>query len=736
MNKSGCSAVAAFALAMLGLGTAAADAIHDWNAIMLATTSTQNPLAATRFGTIMHVAMFEAVSAVTRKYEPYLGTVTAPAGASPDAAAVAAAHRVLSTYFPANAPTLDAARAASLAAIPDGQAENDGVAVGEAAAAAMIADRANDGSSPPQFYLPVTANPGEWLPTPGCPPAGGVTLQWGKVKPFAIGSGDQFRAAPPPALSSMEYTKAFNEVKTVGELNSAARPQDRTTVARYYAVALPVQVFSQVISQAGTEEGWSLSRNARAFALLTMSINDALITTFDTKYHYVFWRPITAIHGADTDANPLTDRDAAWVPLITTPCHPSYISAHASASAAGRRIAERLFGGEGVRSIVLTHPAVPGVTLSYGQLSAITDDIDDARVYGGIHFRFDQKAGARQGKRVADYVFKTQLRRRTPPHRHLDDVDDNAITTNLIDDSDPEGNESFRLSLSSPAGGAVLAASAATTTIGNENGPGELVIPFATDSRSGTEGQSNIRVHVFRLNGSQGKVSVSYDVEGGTATPGEDFVTSGTLTWADGETGSKFIRVDYLEDAAAEGQESFHFELIRPTGGATIRRSGGRQVMIIKDNDEGFGFRDATVSVNEGGFLQIEVARSDASNRAASIDYSTANGTAVAGSDYSAASGTLTWAAGDASFKTFEMRITDDQDDENDEGFTVSLSNPTGGLALAPNSTASVTIVDNDTDGGGGGGGGGGTTSLELLALLGLLNLFAPRVWNRQTAGA
>jgi hypothetical protein len=297
-----------------------------------------------------------------------------------------------------------------LAAIPDGRAEDDGVAVGEAAAASMIASRANDGSTPSQFYLPVTAEPGEWLPTPGCPPAGGVLLHWGNVKPFGLRSGDQFRSGPPPALTTVEYATDFNEVKTVGAVNSADRPQDRTDVARFYAASPPTYVFSQVITQAGNEEGRSLSQNARAFALLMMSISDALVASQDTKYHYRFWRPITAIHGADTDGNPLTQRDDAWQPLITTPCFPSYQSAHATGSNAARRIAERLFGGEGARSIFVANPAVPGVSFHYTRFSEITDDIDDARVYGGIHYRFDQKAGGRQGKRVADYIFKTQLR--------------------------------------------------------------------------------------------------------------------------------------------------------------------------------------------------------------------------------------------------------------------------------------------------------------------------------------
>jgi len=397
------------ALAAIGPGVASADAVQDWNAIMWTTTATQNPFLQARFAAITHLAMFEAVNSITGDYQPYLGTVSAPAGASADAAAVAAAHRVLITYFPASAPALDASRQASLAAIPDGQAEEDGVAVGEAAAASMIANRTNDGSAPPQFYLPVTAEPGEWLPTPGCPAAGGVLLHWGNVKPFGLRSGDQFRSGPPPALTSMEYATDFNEVKTVGALNSAARPQDRTDVARFYAASPPTYVFSQVITQVGNEEGRSLSQNARAFALLMMSISDALVASQDTKYHYRFWRPVTAIHGADTDGNPLTQRDDAWQPLITTPCFPSYQSAHATGSNAARRIAERLFGGEEARSILVANPSVPGVSFHYTRFSEITDDIDDARVYGGIHYRFDQRAGGRQGKRVADYIYKTQL---------------------------------------------------------------------------------------------------------------------------------------------------------------------------------------------------------------------------------------------------------------------------------------------------------------------------------------
>ena len=316
---------------------------------------------------------------------------------------------MLKNYFPGSATDLDLARASSLAAIPNGQAKDDGVAVGNAAAAAMVANRASDGASAAaQFYMPPSANPGEWQTTPACPPAGGILLHWRDVTPFGIRSSDQFRSAPPPPLTSSKYTKDYNEVKDVGALTSTARPQDRTDVARYFATAVPVQIWSQAMIQASTAQGKSLPENARAFALLMMAISDAFISTFDTKYHYVFWRPITAIQAGDTDGNSKTEPDRAWTPCIA-PCFPSYPSAHATGSNAGRAIAEKIFGKE-AHNVTLSHPSIPDVTLHYTKFSQISNDVDDARVYGGIHFRFDQEAGARQGRQVGSYIYKNLLR--------------------------------------------------------------------------------------------------------------------------------------------------------------------------------------------------------------------------------------------------------------------------------------------------------------------------------------
>jgi hypothetical protein len=386
-----------------------ADVVQDWNAIMQSTVTGQTPMAAARFAAITQLAVFEAVNAITRDYKPYLGTIFAPTGASPEAAAVAAAHTVLKNYFPASMANLDASRAASLAMIPEGPGKSAGIAVGEAAAAAMIAARTNDGSETSEIYMPDSTNPGQYQRTPACT-AGGTFLHWRYLTPFSIRSGDQFRLDPPPALTSMTYTRDYNEVKEVGGANSTRRPQDRTNVARFYGSTPPYAVWNTVARQLSASTGNSLSENARAFALLNMAISDAHVAVFDTKYHYPFWRPETAIGAATMDGNDRTEPDPNFTPLLVTPCYPSYPSNHGTASNAGREVLERIFSDRRP-SITLTNTAVPGVTLNYTSLQKITDDIADARVYAGIHFRFDQEAGAELGRRVGGYVYRNTLGR-------------------------------------------------------------------------------------------------------------------------------------------------------------------------------------------------------------------------------------------------------------------------------------------------------------------------------------
>jgi hypothetical protein len=320
---------------------------------------------------------------------------------------------VLRNQFPAAAATLDAARGVSLAAIPDGQAKSAGIAVGEAAAAAMMLARANDGATPPATFLPPSTVAGVWQPTPPAFGAG-TLLHWRNLALFGLRSNDQFRSDPPPSLASERYTLDYAEVMRVGSGVSADRPQDRTDVARFFAVASAVYAWNTAAQQVSDAAAMPLAERARAFALLNMAISDALVASIETKYYYVLWRPVTAIRAGDLDGNAETSGDPAWTPLITTPTFPSYPSAHASASYAARRVAESVFDDD--QPFTLAHPAVAGVTLHYTSFRQLTDDIDDARVFGGIHFRFDQQAGGRQGRQVGRFIYEHYLRPLTPGH--------------------------------------------------------------------------------------------------------------------------------------------------------------------------------------------------------------------------------------------------------------------------------------------------------------------------------
>ena len=400
---------------LFGTAAARADVVSDWNTIAVSTAvaNKQNPFAQARYAAIVQLAVFEAVNSITGEYKPYLGTLPVRPWASAEAAAVEAAYQVLIAYFPNSALTLLPAYTNSLAQIPNGQAKLDGIAAGDQAAQAMIALRANDGSFPPLFKVPGPAVPGDWQATISCPIVNGIAVgtgfHWQNVTPFGIHKASSFLLRPPPALTSNEYAKAYNEVMTVGSANSTERPQDRANVALFYAASSPTQVFNQAAVQVAQQQGVTLSENARTLALINMAISDSLVASFFNKYHYNFWRPETAIHAGDTDGNPKTEAGPNYVPFITTPCFPSYPSNHGSAGNAAAEVLRRVYGEAG-QSITLTNPAVPAITLQYSSFKQITDDISDARVYAGIHFRTDQKAGAELGRAVGTAVYKNNLR--------------------------------------------------------------------------------------------------------------------------------------------------------------------------------------------------------------------------------------------------------------------------------------------------------------------------------------
>lgn len=382
------------------------DIVLEWNEIAIRRILPNGPpFTAARFMTMTQLAVFEAVNAITGKYEPYLGTVSAPDGASPEAAAVMASYGVLNAFFPGAA--LDTQRDASLAAIPDGQSKTDGIAVGSAAAAAILADRTGDGSAPPLVYMPTSVDVYEWQLTPGC--AAGVFRHWPNVRPFGIESASQFRSEPPPALNSGVYAQDYNEVQAVGSATSTERPQDRTDVARLYAVGPGHWTWNFALLQIASTRDDEITDTARTMAVMNMAINDAYISGFETKYFYRTWRPVTAIPRGDEDGNKWTT-PGAFTPLISTPCFPGYPSNHGTGSGAARTVLVRAYG-RFKHSIDVFHPNAPGIVLHYTDLKAMTDDVADARVYGGIHFRYDQDAGERQGHAVGQYVYNNTLQK-------------------------------------------------------------------------------------------------------------------------------------------------------------------------------------------------------------------------------------------------------------------------------------------------------------------------------------
>jgi hypothetical protein len=393
----------------------AQDIVLRWNQIAAQTATATSPFNQARVGAIVQLAVFEAVNAITGEYEPYLNPpMAAPSGASVDAAVITAAHLTLTTYFPAAAGALNAARDADLGAIPASQAKTDGIAVGTSAANAMIALRAADGSAPLTTIVPSSTEAGAYQLTTGC--AAGMFYNWQNVTPFGIPAAADFLLPSPADLPVNLYAKAYAEVQKVGASASVYRSPDRTEVVRLYATSSPSFALMMAARQIAEAKGTSVSENARALALIQMSISDALVASFMNKYHYNLWRPETGIRNGATDGIDKTYGDPGFTPFIPTPCFPSYPSNHASGTEGGLETMRRLFGAAG-HDITITNtvPALGSlpattITKSYTQLKEILDDVSDARVYGGIHWRFDQDAGNVLGRVIATEVVKNNLR--------------------------------------------------------------------------------------------------------------------------------------------------------------------------------------------------------------------------------------------------------------------------------------------------------------------------------------
>jgi membrane-associated phospholipid phosphatase len=382
------------------------DVVIEWNQVFLDTFKADRvlPLYFSRDAAIVHSAIYDAVNDIDRSYTPFFVDIKAQPGASLEAAAAQAAHDTMVALFPAHQATFDATLAADLAGIPPGRAML-GTAVGQAVAQQILAWRSTDGSNAQVTYVPGT-DPGDWQPTPPAfAPA--VAPQWGSVTPFCIPSDSAFRPPPPPALTSSEYTAAFDEVKSLGAANSATRTAEQSQVARFWYGAAGTYTatgyWNQIAQEVAQQHGDSLVQDARLFALLNLAQADAYFAVWDAKYTYNFWRPVTAIRAADTDGNPDTAADPAWTPFLATPAHPSYNSGHSGISGASAAVLAAFFGTDAV-PFSLSSDGLPGVTRSFASFSQAAQEVSNSRIYAGIHWRFDVQTGQALGYEVGDYV--------------------------------------------------------------------------------------------------------------------------------------------------------------------------------------------------------------------------------------------------------------------------------------------------------------------------------------------
>ena len=379
--------------------------VLEWNQLALnAIGQTRtNPLLASRALAITQAAVYDSVNAIDRSFEPYFAHVHASRGASLKAAAAQAAHDTLSALFPGQASVYDAALAADLVGIPPGLARQ-GTEVGHAVAQQILTWRSTDGSTAVVPYTPGT-NPGDWQPTPPAfLPALGP--QWPQVTPFAMTGGAQFRPGAPPALDSAEYAAAFDEVKDLGRVDSSTRTADQTQIAFFWRDATGTSYafghWNTIAQGVSAERGLDLVADARLFALLNIATADAIISCWDAKYTYNFWRPVTAIRAADTDGNPDTAPDASWTPLIVTPNFSSYTSAHSTVSSAAATVLTSLFG-PGYHFTVGSE-GLAGVTRSFAGFDMAAAEAGQSRIYGGIHFQFDNQRGLASGHALGQFV--------------------------------------------------------------------------------------------------------------------------------------------------------------------------------------------------------------------------------------------------------------------------------------------------------------------------------------------
>lgn len=376
------------------------DIVVEWNqqAVALTLAATSAAVQQMRLMAIFHLSMHDAVNGITGEYQTYLSPPGPPENASPEAAAIAAAHYALKNLFPGNDAALYSHYLSSLAG--HGLSEsNPGIAFGESAAAAILAVRAADHSAEAQFSYdaPNAGQPGVWVRLNNAP---AQLPGWGNVTPFVLRSSGQFLPEAPPALDSEKYAKDYNEIKQIGISVGSTRSTEQSQIALFWR-ASPLAIWNNVAIQLLPTREFNLSDEARLFGLLYLTVADSSIACWKAKYTYNFWRPQFAIRNGDTDGNDLTVQDSTWLPFIATPPHPEYPSGHATNSSAMAQVLASAFGDTPDVPVEVT---LTGITRHWNSLSEAVEEVIDARVYSGIHFRNSDEAGARLGRQVAQFV--------------------------------------------------------------------------------------------------------------------------------------------------------------------------------------------------------------------------------------------------------------------------------------------------------------------------------------------
>jgi hypothetical protein len=389
MNRTPLAIALLSVAAAFAVPEAKADAVTDWNikcGELISDAKLGTP-PAVRVMAIVQTAAMQAVDTARQRQ------------ASPEAA-LAAAHRVtLSRLLPAQQPAIDAAYRVALAAVADSPARSQGVAAGEAAAQSVLGARLNDGAATPEAYRPLTSA-GAYVPT-----APVAVSQWAQRKPWLMGSAAQFRPAAPPALDSEQWVRDYNEIKSMGGKVGSGRSAEQTDAARFWDYSLPA-IYHGVVQSVALAPQRDLARNARLFAAVAQAMDDALIAVFEAKYHYQFWRPVTAIRNGDLDGNDATMRDASWSSLIDAPLHPEYPSGHSILASSVATIIDADTSDGALPVLSTSSPTAKGATRRWQRTADFVREVSDARIHGGIHFRSATDAAEAMGRRIGELAVR------------------------------------------------------------------------------------------------------------------------------------------------------------------------------------------------------------------------------------------------------------------------------------------------------------------------------------------